>query len=57
MKAQQVPSGGWLDVGPKAGDIEDRYVEKDGTIWLHQWIQEQPGMLHLVWRIEKKATP
>jgi len=33
----------------KHGDIVERRVESDGTLWLRQWIRVRPGLLHLVW--------
>ena len=40
----------------KAGDVVARSTWADGTVWAHKWIGETPGLLHLVWIIEKKGT-
>jgi hypothetical protein len=41
---------------PKEGDVIERTTWEDGTVWVHKWIMERPGLLHLVWMIEKKGT-
>ena len=40
----------------KAGDIAERCGWDDGTIWVRKWIMESPGLLHLVWAIERKGS-
>lgn len=35
------------------GTIEERLTLADGSIWLHVWRREFPGMLHLVWELVK----
>lgn len=39
------------------GTIIERLVLKDGTIWLHVWRRELPGLLHLVWEQVKEVNP
>lgn len=33
--------------------IVERYTETDGTKWIRVWRLERPGMLHLIWEIER----
>ncbi len=36
----------------KDGTIVER-LNIDGTKWIYVWRREYPGLLHLVWEIEK----
>jgi hypothetical protein len=38
------------------GTISERLILADGTAWLHVWRREYPGLLHLVWEIEKSPS-
>lgn len=34
------------------GTIVERIKWECGTIWIHVWRRERPGLLHLVWEME-----
>lgn len=37
------------------GEEVERFTGSDGSVWVRKWVRESPGLLHLVWTIERPA--